>query len=155
MLHRSLPGPTPAAPMTLFQLTYISRSTERFSARDLPELLEAARAKNLALDLTGALYFAAGRFIQVLEGEEAVVRKLYATILRDPRHTEVETVAARAIDERAFLTWRMGALSASLAARAAKEAFRLHRTRETTWSEETLDQIIEEFQLALRRPPPT
>ncbi len=135
--------------MTLLQLTYISRATERFSARDLPELVAAAQEHNDTIGITGALYFANGRFIQVLEGDEIAVLTLYAAIVDDPRHTEVETVARRIVTERCFGEWRMGKLPDGLAVRAAREAFRVSRTPGAMWGDAEVDAILDEFRARL------
>jgi hypothetical protein len=134
--------------MSLLQLTYISRATERFGPRDLPGLIDQAATNNATADVTGALYFASDRFIQVLEGPEDTVRSLVDRISRDPRHTDLEVVAAKSIPTRRFAAWSMGALSPSLAARAAKEAFRVS-DRGVGWSGETLEEILSQFERAL------
>lgn len=93
----------------VFWLVYRSRAVRPLSDADLRTLLEEARAKNERLEITGVLLYRGERFMQVLEGEEAVVRDLYRTIRSDERHTDVETVHVGTIGQRAFPDWRMGA----------------------------------------------
>jgi hypothetical protein len=60
----------------------------------LTSLLNKSRVDNLANDITGMLlymegrYFSEyeGRFMQVLEGSESNVRKLFEKIAKDERH---------------------------------------------------------------------
>jgi hypothetical protein len=72
------------------------------------EIVIQARARNRALHLTGALLFTHQHFAQYLEGPEAGVADLMASIRRDPRHTEIEIVASRRRDSRRFGDWDMG-----------------------------------------------
>ena len=46
--------------------------------------------------------------MQVLEGEESVVRRLYRTIRKDVRHHEVVSLVAKSISTRQFPDWSMG-----------------------------------------------
>jgi len=86
----------------ILQLVYQSRATTAMGAEALRDLLHEARPKNEASNITGVLLYKAKRFIQVLEGEEAVVRRLYATIKSDARHTEVETLLTTRVRHRVF-----------------------------------------------------
>ena len=48
----------------MYQLSYISRETQSFSAEDLAQLLETARRNNAKTDLTGMLVYHNGTFLQ-------------------------------------------------------------------------------------------
>ena len=61
-----------------------------------------------AFSSTPRAAYAQGRFLQVLEGPESAVRRLYATIRADPRHTNVETLLTTSAAERTFPNWEMG-----------------------------------------------
>lgn len=95
-------------PEALFQLVYESTEARSMTEADLRALLRKARAKNDKLGVTGLLLYAQGRFLQVLEGPESAVRRLYATIQEDPRHINVETLLTTPTDERTFPNWEMG-----------------------------------------------
>ena len=80
-----------------FSLVYISQAVPEFSLVDeelqkkaLASIAGPSEAKNKRLNVRGILLSAAGYFIQWLEGDEGVVRKLMATIAADPRHTNVQ-----------------------------------------------------------------
>lgn len=92
----------------LFQLVYESKAAASMSEKDVRTLLQKARSKNEKLEITGLLLYADGRFLQVLEGPEPVVRDLYTTVQEDPRHTHVETLYATPISRRTFPDWKMG-----------------------------------------------
>ncbi len=74
----------------------------------LGELLEQSRERNLKNRITGLLLYKDGQFMQVLEGDEAAVMKIFASIERDPRHKSVDVLRAEYIQYRDFPDWSMG-----------------------------------------------
>jgi hypothetical protein len=94
--------------MSILQLCYISRATKLFSTTDLVQLLEKSRVSNHSIGLTGLLLHDNGSFIQLIEGPQAEVRKLFATINADPRHADVQILFQANVDERSFPEWEMG-----------------------------------------------
>ena len=97
----------PAAPV--FRLFYRSRS--RLAPKDaeqaLGDILRVARAKNAELGITGALVLYGQWFAQALEGDEARVRKLLATIQADPRHDSLQVTEQGTVAQRVFSRWAM------------------------------------------------
>ncbi|MCG9964304.1 BLUF domain-containing protein [Shewanella cutis] len=91
----------------LFELLYTSIAPAGLSDTELLSILEKARAKNRALDITGMLVYHNREIMQILEGEELKVRGLFQTIFRDERHTSVEVFYQGNIDHRAFSEWSM------------------------------------------------
>ena len=93
----------------MIELIYTSRSTLARDVRDreVEGIVAAARRRNLQLRVTGALLFDGARFAQLLEGEEAAVDELMASIARDPRHDQVHVASRRGVDTRSFATWSM------------------------------------------------
>jgi hypothetical protein len=96
--------------MALSRLIYASRATGSVSKDELIELTRKAAKNNSALDLSGALVFSKGCFLQMLEGPEATVLKLFAKIAKDPRHCDVQQLSFRPILSRAFSGWGMSFL---------------------------------------------
>lgn len=92
----------------IFQLVYRSTASRHLPASALLELLERSRANNARLEITGMLLFHSGQFLQMLEGEEAVVRERYAVIGQDERHKWVSLVMTGPGAERDFPDWTMG-----------------------------------------------
>lgn len=92
----------------LFHLGYVSTETRPLPGAELLELLESARRANEQQDLTGLLLHREHSFFQVLEGEERVVRNLFARICKDDRHQRVELLFEGSIEAREFEDWRMG-----------------------------------------------
>jgi len=79
---------------------------------DLLRLLDRARSKNEAHQITGMLLYvqdqANGRFVQVLEGTKAEVKEIYQNIKQDSRHHHVTIISEGSIVARNFETWNMG-----------------------------------------------
>ena len=92
----------------MYSLVYISRSEMNFTGEQLLQLLEQSRHKNLGLQITGLLLYKDGNFMQLLEGEESVVRSLYQTISADHRHCNVNCLLEGPIESRQFPNWSMG-----------------------------------------------
>jgi len=92
----------------VLSIAYASASTRPMTDEDVAEILVQARANNQRHELTGALLYRGGRFVQILEGPEEQVRSRYAVISADPRHTSVQLVREVQIAERQFPEWTMG-----------------------------------------------
>lgn len=88
-------------------LIYMSRAAVPLPAAALVDLLRQAQAANREAGITGLLVYHEGRFMQVLEGEQAAVMATYGRILRDPRHREVHKLTERKIAARSFPVWSM------------------------------------------------
>ena len=81
-----------------FRLMYLSHDLIEPEDRKkaLGALFSQARSNNKRRGITGALLVSGNTFIQTLEGEESVVRQVYETIRRDPRHEAVELLETAA-----------------------------------------------------------
>ncbi len=91
----------------IFQLRYISTLAEGVDADEVPKILETARRINRQNRITGLLLFNGERFLQLLEGEKAVVRATFERIAVDPRHRGVAILGTTTSDRRAFSDWDM------------------------------------------------
>ena len=93
--------------MPLVSLIYASSAIHKMSRQEIIDILDKSREKNKQLGITGILLYKDGNFLQVLEGEEDVVTKLYETIEADSRHVGTHVMLKRPIDERTFGDWQM------------------------------------------------
>lgn len=96
-----------------FRLIYRSCNripTERRPA-ELGRLFTAARSNNKKAGITGALLLSGPWFVQTLEGDEDLVRSLFARIEKDPRHDAVSVLETGLIDDRTFPRWSMARVS--------------------------------------------
>jgi Sensors of blue-light using FAD len=89
-------------------LIYVSIATKLFTESELINLLEVSRKNNAAAGVTGMLLYKDKKFMQLLEGEEKEVARIFGKILKDPRHHNVITLWKGQRDERDFSEWLMG-----------------------------------------------
>jgi hypothetical protein len=97
--------------MSVYNLVYMSESrmgsTTAETMQAVDDILAKARHHNEAVDVTGALLFTEGRFVQVLEGERDKVHKIFDRIGTDARHADIEILSAQYSDRRRFKEWSM------------------------------------------------
>lgn len=98
----------------LIRLVYVSRAVREMPLDKVLSLIAKARTTNKALEITGALLYDRGIFLQILEGSDAAVEGLYAAIARDQRHTNTRVLMREAISDRLFSNWSMGHSGATL-----------------------------------------
>ena len=96
-----------------FRLMYRSRNKIPVDQRkaELGALFGIARSNNKKQQITGALLIYGDWFAQVLEGAEAPVRALFATIEADPRHEDIAVIQSGTAGERLFSRWAMARVS--------------------------------------------
>ena len=98
----------------MFRLIYRSRDRIPTDGRraELGALFSHARSNNKRAHLTGALLLDSDWFVQTLEGDEDVVRRLFTRIEADPRHDGVEVLEAGPVPGRIFARWAMARIAA-------------------------------------------
>ncbi|MHC1560109.1 BLUF domain-containing protein [Actinomycetospora sp. C-140] len=101
------------APGACFRLIYSShlRIPAHERKAQLGAIFSTARSNNTKHDVTGALLVWHDSVVQALEGDEAVVRELYETIRKDPRHERLTILEESPDAERAFGRWSMARVS--------------------------------------------
>ncbi len=99
--------------MALHTIVYMSYATRPFSTDELKDLLHLARDANRNIDVSGLLLYHDGRFLQVVEGEQAVLEDLMGKIEADPRHRRLARLVDKPIEQRMFADWSMGFLDIS------------------------------------------
>jgi hypothetical protein len=97
----------------LVRLMYASRAVPAVDQEELNAILRKSKSANPGDGITGVLCYSGGIFLQVLEGGRSQVNRLYARILADPRHTDVELLLYEEIGERRFAGWSMGQVNVS------------------------------------------
>lgn len=91
----------------LYSLVYVSSATTLYSQPELDEILAHSHRNNAAAGISGVLLYKDGNLMQVLEGEEAKVRSLYATIAADRRHKGLIVLWEGSAETRQFPGWKM------------------------------------------------
>ena len=94
--------------MPVFQLIYRSKASTYYHDDDLALLLRQCRTKNIEKQVTGLLLYGYGNFVQLLEGQDHVVRDLYNNrIVGDPRHRDPVVLHQGYVPKRLFKDWSM------------------------------------------------
>lgn len=93
--------------MLINQLIYVSQATRKMSLADLSAIQETAKTNNGPLNVTGSLFYNGGWFLQVLEGPELTLAKLYKKIELDPRHKNSRIIYNEPASFRTFPRWNM------------------------------------------------
>lgn len=99
----------------LYYLIYVSKAAKLMDEDDLTAILELSKARNSKAGITGMLLYikgpilnnSTGNFIQVLEGREDDVKKLFNRIKVDTMHHSIVLVAESTIEKRNFSNWLM------------------------------------------------
>ena len=89
-------------------LIYVSEATVVFEREDLHKLLAKARKNNNALGITGVLLYVDGFFLQVLEGNEGTVLKVYEKIKRRSAKACLEVNCGTQLKGGTFADWSVG-----------------------------------------------
>lgn len=92
----------------MLQLCYASNACHPMNSTELADLLSRARVANEKIGVTGMLLYESQSFIQVLEGDPALVMPLFDKIGRDRRHERVMLLFRQDTDKRSFDGWNMG-----------------------------------------------
>lgn len=90
------------------QLLYVSQVCRDFAPASLDRILTVSRANNAMNGVSGLLLHIEGGFLQILEGDERVVRELYARIGTDRRHRHLRLLLDREVEKRTFNGWSLG-----------------------------------------------
>jgi len=91
----------------LVRALYVSRAVGPQTGTVTANILSASEASNAEHAVSGVLCQGQGLYLQVLEGERADVNRLYARILRDPRHHDVQMLSFEEITARRYPHWSM------------------------------------------------
>ncbi len=96
-----------------YQIVYSSKSGSPMQTGDLQELLDHSRTSNAANGITGALVYAGGIFLQILEGDKDLLNDLMEKIRQDVRHENVIVLQEREVPAPVFGSWKMAYVSAT------------------------------------------
>lgn len=96
-----------------YQLVYSSSPAKKMMQSNLYIILRNARLKNKRANVTGLLVLTDGSFLQVLEGEENIVKTIFEKIQLDTRHQDITILSEGNVENRAFPNWEMAYASPS------------------------------------------
>jgi hypothetical protein len=89
------------------RVLYVSRAVGPQTSTVTASILSTAQAHNRQHGIGGVLCQGKGLYLQVLEGERSAVNRLYARIVADSRHRDVEMLHLEEVSERRYADWSM------------------------------------------------
>lgn len=89
-------------------ICFISNAPFLLDESELHLLFDYAIQTNTEKNITGFLTYKEGTFLQILEGSEYEISRLFDTISLDPRHNHVTKMLDRSVDERIFQKFEAG-----------------------------------------------
>jgi hypothetical protein len=92
----------------MYQLIYVSVATTAWEEEALSLVVQEWAAINEKLNITGVLIYKDQNFMQLIEGDEAVIRSMFDDrIAKDKRHTFVNVIYEGQAPKREFSSWSM------------------------------------------------
>lgn len=91
----------------VYELTYCSLAKPQITAHEILAILKSAEKNNKKNRITGCLLYYNHEFLQILEGEEKIVKAVQKKIAKDSRHTNVRILSEGEKEERTFDHWTM------------------------------------------------
>ena len=86
---------------------YVSVADPELGSDEVHSIVSHSQRRNAGDGVTGVMLYNGVNFLQLIEGEAAIIDTCYARIQRDPRHSGVVTLRDEAIVEREFPGWAM------------------------------------------------
>ena len=90
----------------LKQVIYVSEKTDT-SSDSLTDIYDISQKNNLESGISGCLLIGSNSYLQLLEGPDSEVKKLYSKIEMDSRHKKVKKLFEQHIEEKLFSSWSM------------------------------------------------
>lgn len=97
--------------MTFQTVIYTSKAAKRPTKASLQALAEISSRNNALIGVTGLLLYSSGTFFQLIEGNQAVLGRLYRRIESDRRHYAMRVLYKGSMVKRNFPEWCMGLLN--------------------------------------------
>ena len=89
------------------QLLYVSRAVGPQTSTVTASILITAQQNNPKHGIGGVLCQGQGLYLQLLEGQRSAVNRLFARLLLDTRHKDVELLHLQEVERRRFAAWSM------------------------------------------------
>ena len=90
----------------LKQVIYVSEKTDT-SCDSLTDIYDISQKNNSESGITGCLLVGSNSYLQLFEGPDSAVKKLYSKIKMDSRHKKLKKLFEQHIEEKLFSSWSM------------------------------------------------
>ena len=115
------------------------------AASEIQSIMAVSNARNAAASVTGALLYTGARFAQWLEGDEAAVRDIMASIERDARHRDLVILEQCPAVARRFSEWSLVYLGHSTFASATVRRALAERDAADGFARHSLVKLLQEL----------
>ncbi len=88
-------------------IMYKSAPSEGIDKSEFQELLQRSQERNQLYDITGYIFLSKTKIVQLIEGNDDMVDRLYNRITTDNRHENVMTILDKKIEKRTMIGWDM------------------------------------------------
>ncbi len=88
-------------------ILYVSVADPDVGSDAIHSIVSHSQKRNATDRITGIMLYNGSNFLQLIEGDAAVIDACYARIQRDPRHSGVATLREEPITVREFPEWAM------------------------------------------------
>ncbi len=88
-------------------IMYKSAPSEGIDKSEFQELLQRSQERNQLYDITGYIFLSKTKIVQLIEGNDDMVDRLYNRITTDNRHENVMTIRDKKIEKRTMIGWDM------------------------------------------------
>ncbi len=92
----------------LHELIYCSTAAPEVQLGVVYTVLGVSQRNNLRDNLSGLLIFSNPYFLQVLEGPQVTLERLYGKLKADHRHSAVQLLSLSPVENRTWANWSMG-----------------------------------------------
>jgi hypothetical protein len=126
---------------------YLSASNLNVSEEPLAirQIVDTSRARNVDMDVTGALLFSGTRFVQFLEGPLESISSLQASIKRDARHRDIISLSVRVLRARQFGKWALAYNGESAFVEKVLDKAMAHHARGSRDGMDSLIKLLKQF----------
>ncbi|MEM7107270.1 MAG: BLUF domain-containing protein [Bacteroidota bacterium] len=90
-----------------YAVLYVSEAIKDLSTETIAEISKVSSINNARDEISGALLYMEGEFLQILEGEEKILMQTYQRIDADSRHSAANLLFYGPIEFRSFKNWDM------------------------------------------------
>lgn len=86
-------------------ICYVSSARSNITQDELTHIFNFTEDKNTSMNITGILLFESGKFLQVLEGEESLLKNLFEKIETDSRHNNIFVILNKKSKRKIFANY--------------------------------------------------
>lgn len=92
--------------MMNYAISYVSTADISLTRDEIDEVLKWSENWNNDHHITGLLLYSDGNFFQVIEGEKAVILRLFESIMKDVRHHSIIKIFGKEIKKEVFTEYK-------------------------------------------------